>query len=148
MSPRGSGSALPWRDGDGKMAWASTEGTNVVRVNRVVPNIVVSDLQAAVAEHQAVLGFSILMDHGWIVTLGDEAGHQLSLMTRDATGLVNPSVSIFVDDVEKALEQATRQGLEIVHPLTEEPWGVTRFFYRDASGNVVNVGMHTPATSS
>jgi hypothetical protein len=30
-----------------------------------------------------------------------------------------------------------------VHPLTEEEWGVTRFFYRDHSGRVINVGTHT-----
>lgn len=30
-----------------------------------------------------------------------------------------------------------------MHPLTTEEWGVTRFFYRDGSGNVINVGMHS-----
>ena len=29
------------------------------------------------------------------------------------------------------------------HPLIEEAWGVTRFFYWAADGRVVNVGMHT-----
>ncbi|SQB95228.1 Glyoxalase-like domain [Clostridium paraputrificum] len=86
------------------------------------------------------------MDHGWIVTLADDDGHQLSVMTRDASGPVNPDVSVFVDDVHEALERARRAGLEIVHPLTEEPWGVTRFFYRATDGRVVNVGMHTKTT--
>ena len=31
---------------------------------------------------------------------------------------------------------------EIVHPLTEEPWGVRRFFVRDPTGVVVNVVAH------
>jgi hypothetical protein len=35
------------------------------------------------------------------------------------------------------------QGLEVVHLLSEEPWGVTRFFYRDSAGTVINVGTHT-----
>lgn len=83
------------------------------------------------------------MDHGWIVTLGDGAGHQLSLMTADASGPVNPAISIFVDDVTETLHRVRAAGLEIVHPLTEEPWGVTRFFYRDSDGHVVNVGTHT-----
>ncbi|MGC5258883.1 VOC family protein [Gordonia sp. DT218] len=112
-------------------------------VNRIVPNLVVSDLREAVTEHQAALDLTVLMDHGWIVTLGDDDGHQLSLMTRDATGPVNPSVSIFVDDVDEAPRQVQGRGLEVVYPRTDEPWGVTRFFYRDSSGNVVNVGMHT-----
>jgi hypothetical protein len=33
-------------------------------------------------------------------------------------------------------------GLEIAHSLTDEGWGVRRFFFRDAVGNVVNVLSH------
>ena len=119
-----------------------------MRVERVVPDLTVTDLRAAVAEHSAVLGLRVLMDHGWIVTLGDEEGHQLSLITRDASAPMNPDVSVFVDDVHVALARAGAAGLDIVHPLTEEPWGVTRFFYRDSDGRVINVGMHSPASAS
>jgi len=84
------------------------------------------------------------MDHGWIVTLGDDRGHQLSLLTRDASAPVNPDVSVFVDDVREALSRVEQENLEVVHPLTDEPWGVTRFFYRASDGRVINVGMHTP----
>ena len=113
-----------------------------VKINRIVPDLTVSDLATAVGEHAEVLGLKVLMDHGWIVTLGDGAGPQLSLMTRDATAPVNPDVSVFVDDVESAYDAAVCAGLEIVHPLTTEQWGVRRFFYRDSSGRVVNVGDH------
>ncbi|MFT3889089.1 MAG: VOC family protein [Arachnia sp.] len=116
-----------------------------MRVDRIVPNLTVTDLTRAVGEHRAATGLDVLMDHGWIVTLGDDDGHQLSLMTKDLTGPVNPAVSIFVDDVREALARIESAGLEIVHPLTDEPWGVTRFFYRDSDGNVINVGTHTPA---
>lgn len=68
-----------------------------MRVERVVPNLTVSDLPAVTREHSAALGLRVLMDHGWIVTLGDDDGHQLSLMTQDATAPVNPEVSVFVD---------------------------------------------------
>lgn len=107
-----------------------------MRIERVVPNLTVANTDDAVEAHRAVLGWSVLMDHGWIVTLGDDAGHQLSVMTRDASAAVNPDVSIFVDDVHAALRRAHEAGAEIVHPLTEEPWGVTRFFYRGADGKV------------
>ena len=114
-----------------------------MRVERVVPNLTVTDLAAAVEEHRSALGLNVLMDHGWIVTLGDDDGHQLSVMTKDASSPVNPEVSVFVDDVHEALARVQAAGLEIVHPLTDEPWGVTRFFYRDSAGNIVNVGTHT-----
>jgi len=63
-------------------------------------------------------------------------------MTRDASAPTNPEVSIFVDDVHEALTRVLRAGLS-VHPVTEEPWGVTRFVYRASDGHVANVGMHT-----
>jgi uncharacterized glyoxalase superfamily protein PhnB len=52
-------------------------------------------------------------------------------------------VSVEVDDVDGAYEKARADGYEIVHPLTDEPWGVRRFFVREpASGKVVNVLTH------
>lgn len=117
-----------------------------MRVNRVVPNLSVDDVTKATEEHAAVLGLKPVMDHGWIVTLADAYGHQLSVMTRDASAPVNPDISVFVDDVHEALERARQAELEIVHPLTQESWGVTRFFYRATDGRVVNVGMHTETT--
>ncbi|MDF8264330.1 VOC family protein [Luteipulveratus flavus] len=114
-----------------------------MRIERIVPDLTVTDLAAAVREHRAVLGLEVVMDHGWIVTLADEEGRQLSLMTKDAGAPVNPDVSVFVDDVRSAYDAAAAAGVEIVHPLTDEEWGVTRFFYRDSSGRVINVGMHT-----
>ena len=47
-------------------------------------------------------------------------------MTKDATAAVNPSVSIEVDDVDAAYESAVGAGLDIVHPLSDEEWGVRR----------------------
>lgn len=115
-----------------------------MRIERVVPILTVADLEATAAHHEVVLGMQRVMDHGWIVTLADGAGHQLSLMTKDATAPVNPVLSVFVDDVQEAHDRAVEAGLVIVHPLTDETWGVTRFFYRAPDGQVVNVGMHTP----
>jgi uncharacterized glyoxalase superfamily protein PhnB len=37
---------------------------------------------------------------------------------------------------------AQRLGCEIVHRLTDESWGVRRFFVRDPSGKVVNLLSH------
>jgi uncharacterized glyoxalase superfamily protein PhnB len=51
-------------------------------------------------------------------------------------------VSIEVDDVDAIHTAAVRQGIEIVHPLTDELWGVRRFFARDPNGVVVNVLSH------
>jgi len=113
-------------------------------VQRVVPDLLCRSLEDAKGFYGRVLGLEPVMDHGWIVTLADPGrpGAQISLMTHDETAPVVPSVSIEVDDVDAAYAAAVREGAEIVHPLTDEPWRVRRFFVRDPDGNVVNVLGH------
>jgi predicted enzyme related to lactoylglutathione lyase len=113
-----------------------------VSINRIAPVLPVTDLATAIREHTQVLGLKVVMDMGWVAFLADDDGRQLGLMTTDATAPVNPDVSVFVDDVEAAHDDARAAGVDIVHPLSTEPWGVRRFFYRDSSGRVVNVGTH------
>ncbi len=113
-----------------------------MQVQRIAPILTVDDVATAIAEHTEVLGMRVVMDMGWIAFLADDDGRQIGLMTSDATAPVNPDVSVFVDDVEAAHAAARAAGVEIVHPLTFEEWGVRRFFYRDSSGRVVNVGTH------
>ena len=111
-------------------------------VRRVMPVLTVPDLEAA-RGYMAVLGLREVMNLGWVVTFADEdLRHQVSLMTKDATAPVNPNVSIEVDDVDAAYQAAVDAGLKIVHPLSDEQWGVRRFFFADAAGNVVNVLSH------
>jgi catechol 2,3-dioxygenase-like lactoylglutathione lyase family enzyme len=116
-------------------------------VRRVMPILTVSDLDATRDVYTRLLGLREVMNHGWIVTLAgpdnsDDLRHQVSLMTKDATAPVNPTVSIEVDDVDAAYRVAVEAGVEIVHPLSDEEWGVRRFFFADESGNVVNVLSH------
>ncbi|HEY5822585.1 MAG TPA: VOC family protein [Propionibacteriaceae bacterium] len=63
-------------------------------------------------------------------------------MTHDATAPLPPTISVQVDDVDAAYQAAVRRGAEIVHPLSDEEWGVRRFFVRDPDGNIVNVLSH------
>jgi catechol 2,3-dioxygenase-like lactoylglutathione lyase family enzyme len=116
-------------------------------VRRVMPVLTVSELEATRDAYVAVLGLREVMNLGWIVTLAgpDESGelrHQVSLMTKDKTAPVNPNVSIEVDDVDAAYQAAVDADVRIVHPLSDEEWGVRRFFFADAAGNVVNVLSH------
>lgn len=112
-------------------------------VRRVVPNLTVADLDRARDVYVETLGLTEVMNHGWIVTLADEdRRRQISLMTRDLTAPVNPDLSVEVDDVDAAHQAAVEMGLRIVHPLSDEEWGVRRFFFEDPAGNVVNVLGH------
>jgi uncharacterized glyoxalase superfamily protein PhnB len=58
-------------------------------------------------------------------------------------GVKDANVSVEVEDVDALHAEAVERGLEIVYPLTDEPWGIRRFFVRAPDGTVINVAMHT-----
>ena len=112
-------------------------------VLRIVPNLLSESVSDSTEFYRSVLGLDVVMDLGWIATVaGSTPTVQLSAITRDETAPVAPDVSIEVDDVDAAHEAAVQRGAEIVHPLTDEPWGVRRFFMRDPDGHVINVLAH------
>jgi catechol 2,3-dioxygenase-like lactoylglutathione lyase family enzyme len=113
-------------------------------VVRIVPDLKSESLDKATAFYIQVLGLRVVMDHGWSVTLADPQRPevQLSIVTHDATAPVVPIASIQVDDIDASYRAARAAGAEIVHELTEEAWGVRRFFVRDPDGHVVSVLGH------
>lgn len=115
-------------------------------VQRIVPDLISRSPDAAKRFYGEVFGLRPVMDHGWILTLADPDRPEvhISLMTHDETAPVIPAVSIEVDDVDACHAAAVNAGVEIVHPLTDEPWGVRRFFLRDPDGHVINVLGHSP----
>ena len=79
----------------------------------------------------------------WILFFGtDQREVQLSVMRLDIKARVHPDVSIEVDDVDAVHERAVAAGAEVVYPLTDEEWGLRRFFVRDPNGAVLNVTEH------
>jgi predicted enzyme related to lactoylglutathione lyase len=113
-------------------------------VRRVMPVFQGGDPAASEEFYARVLGLEVAMDLGWIVTFAapDNPVAQISVMREDASAPVEPDVSIEVDDVDEVHEAAVRMGCEIVHPLTDEPWGVRRFFVREPTGRVLNILSH------
>jgi predicted enzyme related to lactoylglutathione lyase len=113
-------------------------------VLRIVANLAAADPARARAFYVGVFGLDVLMDHGWIVTLGSdsEMTTQVSLASEGGSGTPVPSLSIEVDDLEEVQRRAVQSGAEIVYGPVKEPWGARRFFLRDPFGNIVNVLRH------
>ncbi len=116
-----------------------------MRVFSIIADIPVSDMEAAREFYADYLGLSAEgLDLGWVVRYtSPDTGANVQLITHDATAPENPVVSVKVDDIDAALEEARRRGYEIVHPLSTEPWGPTRFFVRAPDGNVFNIVQHS-----
>ncbi|MDB5554257.1 MAG: putative enzyme related to lactoylglutathione lyase [Rhizobium sp.] len=113
-------------------------------VLRIVANLPAPDPAATAAFYRDLLGLDVVMDHGWIVTLAADGKMvpQLSVGREGGGGSPLPDISIEVDDVDAVFARAVHRGHEITYPLTDEDWGVRRFFVRDPAGNVANVLTH------
>lgn len=113
-------------------------------IRRVVPDVTTDRLDESRDFYVSLLGFEVAMDMDWVVTLVSPVNPtaQVTLMIHDASAPVQPQMSVEVADVDAVHAEALRRGDEVVYPLTDEPWGVRRFFVRDPSGAVINVLEH------
>ena len=119
-------------------------------VKRIVPDIKSKHLDASRQFYVDVLGLEVAMDMGFIVTLVSPSNPtaQVSLMRDDDSSMILPQMSIEVADVDAVHSRAVSHGLNIVYPLTNEPWGVRRFFVTDPNGIVINVMCHIGGAQS
>jgi len=113
-------------------------------VRRIVANLTAADPARARAFYEELLDLKVVMDHGWIVTLASERSQtpQLSFASEGGSGTAVPDLSIEVDDVDEIHRRALVAKLEIAYGITDEPWGVRRFYLRDPLGRLVNILSH------
>ena len=115
-----------------------------MRVTEIIADLHVTDLEAAKVFYTDYLGLTAEeFNLGWVARYTSPgSGINIQLMTRDATAPEDPVISVRVDDIGAAYTEAKARGYEIVHSLTTEEWGVTRFFVRAPDGNILNVVQH------
>lgn len=116
-------------------------------VLRIVADLEVADPDKTAAFYAQLFDLDRAMDQGWIITLANTATQsvQLSLASTGGSGAPVPALSIEVDDLNETYARASDMGAEIAYPLTDEPWGVRRFFVRDPYGRLINILSHAPA---
>ena len=118
-------------------------------IRRAVPNLVVEDAEAAKAFFTGFLGFEPAMDEPGFKMFRSPSNPTAQITIADLQvegqdrGIKDANVSVEVADAAALYERAQREGLDIVYPLTDEPWGIRRFFVRAPGGAVINVVMHT-----
>ena len=109
-----------------------------------MPDIKSDRLDESRAFYAGFLTFHVGMDMGWVITFVSPSNPtaQITVFRSDESGAVQPQMSIEVDNVDEVYAKAVERGLKIVYPLTDEPWGVRRFFVADPNGVVINVLSH------
>jgi predicted enzyme related to lactoylglutathione lyase len=117
-----------------------------MRVTGITANLPVADIATASEFYREYLGLSVeAMNLGWVARYASADGRaSLQLVSGDASAPRDSVISVHVGaDVDEAYAEARRRGYEIVHPLTDEPWGVRRFFVRAPDGNIINIVSHS-----
>ena len=113
-------------------------------ISRAVPNIK-SDQPAATRDFFVGLGFEVVMDLGWVMTVASATNPsvQVNIIGNDDNSA--PGISVEVADVDAVHAEVIERDLEIAYPLRDEDWGVRRFMLREPSGTTVNVLSHRPS---
>ncbi|MDF1604531.1 VOC family protein [Nocardioides sp. YIM 152315] len=114
-----------------------------MKASEAITNLHTDDVEVA-REFFGFLGLTEEnMNQGWVARFtSPESGASVQVVTRDATAPEDSVMTIKVDDVDAAYAEAQRRGHEVVHALTDEPWGIRRFFVRSPDGHVINVAQH------
>jgi catechol 2,3-dioxygenase-like lactoylglutathione lyase family enzyme len=117
-------------------------------IRRAMPVVVTDDPQGSRDFYVDFLGFAVAMEQdGFLMLRSPSVPTTQVILTWAHPTVMDPDVhrvdiSTEVADVDDAHADALARGLEIVYPLTDEPWGIRRFFVREPSGTVVNVTSH------
>jgi len=115
-------------------------------VTRIVPYADGPDIPGSRDFYVEVLGLEVGMEEP-VLGLGSPANPSAQLVI-PPPGMDDPRPRFGVDvghpDVVDAVHaEVRRRGLRVVYPLTEEPWGIRRFFVEDPGGTVISVLAHT-----
>lgn len=113
-------------------------------IRRIVPNFQADEPNNSRSFYEDFLGLEIGMNMDWIITFisPNNKTAQLSLIKQDPQAKIHPDCSVEVSNLTELHNRAIKERMNIVYPLTEEPWGVRRFFLKDPSGHVVNLMEH------
>jgi predicted enzyme related to lactoylglutathione lyase len=112
-------------------------------VKRIKPNILSNDFESSRRFYNGVIGLDGGEGLDWILFFGtDKREVQLTVMALDDKAHQHADVSIEVDDVDEVYARALAAGAQITYPMTDEDWGLRRFFVRDPNGAIVNVTQH------
>jgi catechol 2,3-dioxygenase-like lactoylglutathione lyase family enzyme len=114
-------------------------------VRRIVAYAGGEKLDASRAFYVEVLGMRVSMEEPVLDLQSPEQPAAEIIVGAQEMQDARPSFGIDVGEpaaVDAAHAEALRRGLRVVYPLTDEPWGVRRFFVEDPGGTVINVLAH------
>jgi len=116
-------------------------------MRRIVTNIYSNDLEKSKRFYMDFLDMELAMNMGWILTFVSKENPtaQISILQKkDNSPLDNSAIflSIEVSEIDNWYKKAKQQKIDIEYPITNENWGVRRFFIKDPNGATINLLSH------
>jgi catechol 2,3-dioxygenase-like lactoylglutathione lyase family enzyme len=120
-----------------------------MNIRRIHPYVETAAPEVARDFYVGVFGLKVAMEEPVLGLLSPQVPSAQLIITPRGTETPRADFGIDVGDgdaVDVAHERALAMGMRIVYPLTNEPWGVRRFFVEDPDGHIVNVLAHLSAS--
>lgn len=114
---------------------------------RIVPNIYSDNIEKSKEFYIDFLEMELAMDLQWVLTFASKENHssQITILKNDKKDSPNNDaifLSIEVADVDKLYEKAKLKNIDIIYKITDEDWGVRRFFVKEPNGATLNFLTH------
>jgi predicted enzyme related to lactoylglutathione lyase len=117
-----------------------------MEVRRIVPNINSNKLEDSKIFYTEFLGLNLVMDMKWVLTFASTSNPTAQITLVESKDIENSNstitLSIEVSEIDKLYEKAKLFNFEMTYEITNEPWGVRRFFVKDPNGVTINLITH------
>ena len=117
-----------------------------MEVRRIVPYLESADFDAMKDFYGGVLGLEIGMEYPEFIGFASSANPTAQIVVA-APNVEQPLPYFGIDvgdpaAVDSAHAEVVARGFDVVYPVTDEQWGIRRFFVRDPTGRVVSILAH------
>ena len=117
-----------------------------MKIKRIIPNIASRKMEESKDFYKNFLGLNLVMDMEWILTFASASNPtaQISIVKSNELMIPNDQVTLSfeVSDIDTLYKKAKDLNYEITYSITNEPWGVRRFFVKDPNGIIINMMCH------
>jgi predicted enzyme related to lactoylglutathione lyase len=118
-----------------------------MNIKRIIPNISSQKMGESREFYANFLGLNTVMDMQWVITFASPSNPtaQINVVKSDNEFSSNDQITISVEvsDIDHLYNKAKQLHYEITYPITDEPWGVRRFWVKDPNGVTINLMMHS-----
>jgi uncharacterized protein (TIGR02246 family) len=119
---------------------AAAEPPAALRVEKIMPELPVDDVAAAVAHYRDVLGFSVNYQQHDIGVM-DRGAARVLLIARTPRHAGIGSCYVYVSDADALHAELTDRGAHVQGEPVSRPWGLREFAVLDPDGNRITFGQ-------